>query len=68
MPMISLEALLKTVAEQDAEIKELRKQLSHLEALLKNQDKMKIAWELVEFVQDYPGKLHYPIVASTEVH
>lgn len=68
MPMISIEALLKTVAEQDAQIQELRKHVTYLEALLKKQDKIKMAFELVEFVQDYPKKLHYPIVASTEVH
>lgn len=68
MPMISLNALLKTVAEQDAQIKELKNQIVYLQSLLEHQDRIRLAQELVDLVKQYPEALHYPIVASTETH
>ncbi len=68
MPMISMNALLKTLAEQDAQIKELKTQIVQLQSLLEHQDRIKLAKELVDLVRQYPGALHYPIVASTETH
>ena len=68
MPIISMEAIFKTIAEQDVQIKELKKQVSFLESLLKNQDKIKAAQELVAFVQDYPEKLDQAMVVSTDIH
>ena len=63
-----MEAIFKTIAEQDVQIKELKKQVSFLESLLKNQDKIKAAQELVAFVQDYPEKLDQAMVVSTDIH
>lgn len=68
MPKISMEAIFKTIAEQDVQIKELKKQVSFLESLLKNQDKIKAAQELVAFVQDYPEKLDQAMIVSTDIH
>ena len=68
MAIISMEAIFKTIAEQDVQIKELKKQVSFLESLLKNQDKIKAAQELVAFVQDYPEKLDQAMVVSTDIH
>ena len=64
----ALKEEIKTIAEQDVQIKELKKQVSFLESLLKNQDKIKAAQELVVFVQDYPEKLDQAMVVSTDIH
>jgi len=68
MPMLFMETIFKTIAEQDMQIKELKKQVSFLESLLKNQGKIKAAQELVVFVQDYPEKLDQPMIVSTDIH
>jgi len=68
MPIISMEAIFKTIADQEAQIKELKKQVSFLESLLKNQDRIKATQELVVFIQDYPETLDQPMIVSTDIH
>lgn len=68
MPMISINALFNTIAEQDAQIKSLKAEIDQLQSLLKNQQRSDRVQALVELVKDYPEKLHYPIVLSTETH
>lgn len=68
MPMISMNALLNTLAQQELQIKELKQQVAVLQSLLEQQQRIRLAQELVDLVQQYPDKLHYPIVASTERH
>jgi len=68
MPMISVDALLRTIAEQNEQIQQLNEQIRVLQHQLEHQHRLKLAMELVELVRQYPDKLHYPIVASTETH
>jgi len=68
MPMISIETILRTVAEQEQQIRELKRQVALLEAQLETRDRVRLAQELVDLVRDYPGSVRYPIVASTEKH
>lgn len=68
MPMISVDSLLRTIAEQNQQIQQLNEQIRMLQATLENQHRIKLAMELVELVRQHPDKLHYPIVASTEMH
>ena len=68
MPMISMNAMLITLAQQEAQIKELKDQIAMLQSLLENHQRIRLAQELVDLVKQYPDKLYYPIVASTERH
>ncbi len=68
MPMISLEAIFRTIADQDEQIQELKEQVAVLQSQLENRNKEKLTRELVELVDDYPETLHFPIVESTEIH
>jgi small-conductance mechanosensitive channel len=68
MPLISVEAMLKTIAEQQVQIKELREQVTQLELMLKHQNQVNLAQELVDLLSKYPEKLENPIIASIDVH
>lgn len=68
MPMISMEAIFRTIHEQDAQIKELKQKIAVLESLLQNQKRIELAEELVKLVRDYPEKLPNPMVVSTDFH
>lgn len=68
MSTMSLEALLRTVSEQEAQIVELKRQVVWLQSLLENQRRLHLAQELVQMVCQYPDKLDRPMVVSTEIH
>ena len=68
MPLVSVEAMFKTIAEQQLQIKELQEQVMQLESMLEQQNQTSLARELVNMLQDYPGKLQTPIIASIDVH
>ncbi len=68
MPLISVEAMFKTIAEQQAQIKELKEQVAQLEFMLDYQNQANLARELVNMLDEYPEKLQSPIIASIDVH
>ena len=68
MPLISLDAMFKTITEQQAQIKELKEQVSQLESMLKNQNAEALTQELMELLSKYPEKLDNPIIASIDLH
>lgn len=68
MPLISAEAMFKTIAEQQAQIKELQEQVAQLELMLEHQNQATLAQELVNMLDEYPETLHAPIIASIDVH
>lgn len=68
MPMIPVEAIFRTIAEQDAQIKELKQQIIQLKCLLEEKNQQNLVQELAGLVNDYPEKLQNPLIVSTEIH
>ena len=68
MPLISVEAMFRTIAEQQVQIKELKEQVAQLELMLEQQNQANLAQELVNLLSEYPEKLQNPIIASIDVH
>jgi hypothetical protein len=68
MPLFSVDAMMKTFAEQQAQIEELKEQVAQLEILLEHQNQTNLALELLTVLNDYPDKLENPIIASIAFH
>lgn len=66
--MIPVEAIFRTIAEQDAQIKELKQQIIQLKCLLEEKNQQNLVQELAGLVNDYPEKLQNPLIVSTEIH
>jgi hypothetical protein len=68
MPLISVDAMLKTIAEQQTQIQELKEQIAQLHFMLEKQNAMSLTQELLELVKKYPEKLDNPIIGSIDLH
>jgi len=68
MPIKSTEAMQKTIAEQQAEILALQDMVAQLQSLLEHQNTRMLARELGMMINDFPGKLKNPIIASINLH
>lgn len=68
MPEISVEALMKIIAQQDAHIKELKMQNDFLKMMLAKQDEIRLVNDLANLVESHPEKLPNTIIASLHKH
>lgn len=69
MPLVSLETMVKTIADQQTQIKQLTEKVTQLEMLLAEGRERYLVQELVELVRDYPEQLaNHPIIASLDKH
>lgn len=68
MPIMSLETILKTLAEQQAQIKQLQEEKHQLELMLVNQQKILLTQELVGMLSHCPSESSTPIIASIARH
>lgn len=68
MPMKSTDTLLRTIADQNHEIDELKFRIAELESLLSIQAEVALAGELAALIFDHPDELENAIIASTHCH
>jgi hypothetical protein len=68
MPMISLDTLLRTLAQQNQEIDELKIRIAELESLLSIQTEEALAGDLASLIFEHPEDLENVIIASTDYH
>lgn len=68
MPIIPVDALLRTIAEQRSQIDELMLRIAELEFLLEMQHEETLVAQLAEMVMDHPEKGDYAIIASIDFH
>ena len=68
MPLIPVESLLKTIAEQQMQIKELQQSVADLEALLDSRQQQDRINQLERLLKEYPDKLDFSLIASIDSH
>jgi hypothetical protein len=68
MPIIPVEALLRTISEQRTQIDELMLRIADLEFLLEMQNEEALAAQLAELLMEHSEKGDYAIIASTDFH
>ncbi|MGD0958250.1 MAG: hypothetical protein ABSB19_00435 [Methylomonas sp.] len=68
MPLVSIEALLRTLAEQQDEITELREQVTELEYRLENHNTEMLTQELEKMLDGHANQTGGSIIASIEMH